>query len=45
MPLHMNGGGYFYFQDATVGGNNQSAMGGGLDDVNALTFAIVYRAS
>ena len=43
--LHMNGSGYFYFQSTTVGGNNQSPAGGGLDASTSLSLAITYRTT
>ena len=43
--LHMNGSGYLYFQDTTVGGNNQSPAGGGLDASTTLSLAIQYKTN
>jgi len=43
--LHINGSGYLYFQDTTVGGNNQSPAGGGLDASTTLSLAIQYKTN
>jgi len=43
--LHMNGSGYLYFQSTTVGGNNQSPAGGGLDANTTLSLAIQYKTN
>ena len=43
--LFMNGNGYFYYQDAAVGGNNQSPAGSGLDASTTLSLAIQYKTN
>ena len=43
--LMMNGSGYFYFQSTTVGGNNQSPIGSGLDGSNRLSVVITYKTN
>jgi len=43
--LFMNGNRYFYFQSTTVGGNNQSPIGGGLDSVSTLGLCMTYRTT
>jgi len=43
--LFMNGARYFYFQSTTVGGNNQSPIGGGLDSVSTLGLCMTYRTT
>ena len=43
--LHINGNGYLYFQSTTVGGNNQSPAGGGLDASTTLCLAIQYKTN
>jgi hypothetical protein len=43
--LMMNGAGYFYFQSTTVGGNNQSPIGSGLDGSNRLSVVITYKTN
>jgi hypothetical protein len=43
--LHINGSGYLYFQSTTVGGNNQSPAGGGLDANTTLSLSIQYKTN
>jgi hypothetical protein len=43
--LFMNGGGYFYYQGTTVGGNNLKAIGHALDDDNQFSLAMQYQTT
>ena len=43
--LHINANRYFYYQNTTEGGNNQSAFGSSLDDSSYLSLAITYRTA
>ena len=44
--LHMNRGGYVYFQNSTVGGNNAAPLGGALlNGTNYMSFAFTYMTT